>query len=135
MEQDKDILNNKSYAFAIRIVRLSQYLHNENKEFVLSRQVLKSGTSIGALVREAKYAQSKLDFIHKLSIALKEANETYYWLSLLYDTNYIEERLFDSLLKDCNELISILVSSVKTMKSKMNHEKIKQKNEKIKNND
>ena len=135
MEQDKDILNNKSYAFAIRIVRLSQYLHNENKEFVLSRQVLKSGTSIGALVREAKYAQSKLDFIHKLSIALKEANETYYWLSLLYDTNYIEEKLFDSLLKDCNELISILVSSVKTMKSKMNHEKIKQKNEKIKNND
>jgi len=135
MEQDKDILNNKSYAFAIRIVRLSQYLHNENKEFVLSRQVLKSGTSIGALVREAKYAQSKLDFIHKLSIALKEANETYYWLSLLYDTNYIEEKLFDSLLKDCNELISILVSSVKTMKSKMNHEKIKQKTEKIKNND
>jgi len=135
MEQDKDILNNKSYAFAIRIVRLSQYLHNENKEFVLSRQVLKSGTSIGALVREAKYAQSKLDFIHKLSIALKEANETYYWLSLLYDTNYIEEKLFDSLLKDCNELIYILETSVKTMKSKMNHEKIKQKTEKIKNND
>jgi four helix bundle protein len=127
MEQDKDILNNKSYAFAIRIVRLSQYLHNENKEFVLSRQVLKSGTSIGTLVREAKYAQSKLDFIHKLSIALKEANETYYWLSLLYDTNYIEEKLFDSLLKDCNELISILGSSVKTMKKNILLEEMKSK--------
>jgi four helix bundle protein len=99
----KDVLKDKSYAFAIRIVRLSQYLQNEHKEFVLSRQILKSGTSIGALVREAKYAQSTLDFIHKLSIALKEANETYYWLSLMYDTNYIEVKLFNSLLKDCDE--------------------------------
>ena len=115
----KDALKDKSFAFAIRIVRLSQYMHSEHKEYVLSRQILKSGTSIGALVREAKYAQSTLDFIHKLSIALKEANETYYWLSLLYETNYIEEKLFNSLLQDCNELISLLVSSVKTSKNKL----------------
>ena len=114
----KDVLKDKSYAFAIRIVRLSEYLQNEHKDYVLSRQILKSGTSIGALVREAKYAQSTLDFIHKLSIALKEANETYYWLSLLHDTNYIEGNLFDSLLKDCDELISLLVSIVKTTKNK-----------------
>ena len=114
----RDVLKDKSYAFAIRVVRLSQYMHDEHKEYVLSRQILKSGTAIGALVREAKYAQSTLDFIHKLSIALKEANETYYWLSLLYDTNYIEEKLYNSLLNDCDELISILVSIVKTTKNK-----------------
>ena len=87
MEQNKNILNIKSYAFAIRIVRLAQHLQGEHKEYVLSRQVLKSGTSIGALVREAKYAQSTLDFIHKLRIALKGANETYYWLTFLKDTD------------------------------------------------
>ena len=123
--QNKNILNNKSYAFAIRIVKLSQFLQNEHKEYVLSRQVMKSGTSIGALVREAKYAQSSIDFIHKLSIALKEANETYYWLSLLYDTNYIKEKLFNSLLKDCDELISILVSIVKTTKNNLLQDKVK----------
>ena len=110
MEQNKNILKDKSYSFAIRTVRLAQYLQSEHKEYVLSRQVLKSGTSIGALVREAKFAQSTLDFIHKMSIALKEANETFYWLTLLKDTDYIEEKLFNSLLKDCDELISILVS-------------------------
>ena len=120
----KDVLKGKSYAFAIRIVKLTQFLQGEYKEFVLSRQILKSGTSIGALVREAKYAQSTLDFIHKLSIALKEANETYYWLSLLHDTNYIEEKLFNSLLNDCNELISLLVSIVKTTKKNLLQEKI-----------
>lgn len=115
----RDVLKDKSYAFAIRVVRLSQYMHDEHKEYVLSRQILKSGTAIGALVREAKYAQSTLDFIHKLSIALKEANETYYWLSLLYDTNYIEKKLYNSLLNDCDELISLLVSIVKTTKNKL----------------
>lgn len=119
----KDVLKDKSYAFAIRIVRFSQYLQNEQKEYVLSRQILKSGTSVGALVREAKYGQSTLDFIHKLSIALKEANETYYWLSLLHETNYIEAKLFHSLLKDCDELISLLVSIVKTTKNKLLTEK------------
>ncbi|MDD4606125.1 MAG: four helix bundle protein [Dysgonamonadaceae bacterium] len=117
MGQNKSILKNKSYFFAIRTVKLAQFLQ-QNKEFVMSKQILKSGTSIGALVREAEFAHSKLDFINKLSIALKEANETTYWLSLLNDTNYIEEKLFDSLQKDCKELISILISIIKTTKKK-----------------
>lgn len=126
MGQNKGVLKNKSYFFAIRIVKLAQFLQ-QNKEFVMSKQILKSGTSIGALVREAEFAQSKLDFINKLSIALKEANETTYWLSLLNDTNYIEEKLFDSLQKDCKELISILVSIVKTTKNNMLNEKMNTK--------
>jgi len=124
--QNKSILKNKSYFFAIRTVKLAQFLQ-QNKEFVMSKQILKSGTSIGALVREAEFAQSKLDFINKLSIALKEANETTYWLSLLNDTNYIEEKLFDSLQKDCKELISILVSIIKTTKKNILHEEMKSK--------
>ena len=126
MGQNKSILKNKSYFFAIRTVKLAQFLQ-QNKEFVMSKQILKSGTSIGALVREAEFAQSKLDFINKLSIALKEANETTYWLSLLNDTNYIEEKLFDSLQKDCKELISILVSIIKTTKKNILHEEMKSK--------
>ena len=125
MENNKDVLKDKSYAFAIRIVKLAQFLQLEQKEFVLSRQVLKSGTLIGALVREAKFAQSTLDFIHKMSISLKEANETSYWLSLLRDTNYIEEKLFNSLQKDCAELITLLVSIVKTTKSNLIQDKSK----------
>lgn len=82
----KGSLKTKSYAFAIRIVRLSQFLQTEKKEFVLSKQVLRSGTAIGALHREAEFGQSKADFIHKMTIALKEANETSYWISLLRDT-------------------------------------------------
>ncbi len=100
----------------IRTVRLSQYLQSEKKEFVLSKQVLRSGTSIGALVREAEFGQSKADFANKMSIALKEANETDYWLSLLKDTEFINDKLFNSLQKDCKELIAMLVSTVKTSK-------------------
>jgi four helix bundle protein len=111
-------LREKSYKFAVRIVRLSQFLQREKKEFILNKQVLRSGTAIGALIREAEYAQSNADFINKLSIALKEANETDYWLSLLKDTNYIETNLYDSFYQDSNELISMLVSSIKTAKAK-----------------
>lgn len=114
----KGSLKTKSYAFAIRIVRLSQFLQTEKKEFVLSKQVLRSGTAIGALHREAEFGQSKADFIHKMTIALKEANETSYWISLLRDTGYLEEKIFSSLLSDCNELIAILVASIKTIKNK-----------------
>ena len=127
MAQNEDALEIKSYSFSIRVVRLTQFLQKESKEYVLSQQILKSGTAIGALVREAEFAQSTLDFIHKMSIALKEANETSYWLSLLNDTNYIEEKLYDSLQKDCKELISILVSIVKTTKNNILHEKMKSK--------
>ena len=114
----ESILRDKSYTFAIRIVRLAQFLQQEQKEFILSKQILRSGTSIGALIREAEYAQSDADFIHKFSISLKEANETDYWLSLLKDADYIDDKQYQSLYQDCDELISMLVSTIKTMKAK-----------------
>lgn len=115
----KSILKDKSYAFAIKIVELSRVLQIEQKEYVLSKQLLKSGTSIGALIREAEFAQSKSDFIHKMSIALKEANETDYWLNLLKDTSYLEQTKFESLNGVCKELIAMLVSTIKTSKDKL----------------
>jgi four helix bundle protein len=111
-----DALSAKSYAFAIRIVRLSQYLQSEKKEYVLSKQILKSGTAVGALIREAAYAQSKPDFISKMSIALKEVNETKYWLNISKDTDYLEVKLFDSLLTDCKQLLKLLISTINTSK-------------------
>ena len=110
-------LKDKSYQFAIRVVRLSQFLQKDKKEFVLSKQVLRSGTAVGALIREAEFGQSKADFTNKMSIALKEANETEYWFSLLMDTEFISEDQFMSLQSDCKELIAMLVSTVKTSKS------------------
>jgi len=115
----KSILKDKSYAFAILIVKLSQSLVNEKKEYVLTKQLLRSGTAIGALIREAEFAQSKADFIHKMSISLKGANETLYWLDLLRDTDYVTE---ETHLIHCNlnsELVAMLVSSIKTTKSKI----------------
>jgi four helix bundle protein len=116
VKSEESPLKNKSYAFAIRIVRLSQYLQTQKKEFILSKQILRSGTAIGALIREAEFGQSKPDFISKMSISLKEANETAYWLSLLKDTDYIDEKMFCSIQPDCQELIAMLVSTVKTSK-------------------
>lgn len=116
MNNGKNVLKNKSYDFAIRIVKLSQYLQAEKKEFILSKQILRSGTAIGALVREAEYGQSKIDFIHKLTIALKETNETEYWLNILHDTGYIEQKLCISLTDDCQELLKLLIASIKTAK-------------------
>ena len=113
----ESVLKDKSYAFAIRIVKLSQLLQSEKKEFVLSKQILKSGTAIGASVREAEFGQSKADFANKMSIALKEANETDYWLCLLKDTEHIKNGLFETLRKDCKELIAMLISTVKTSKN------------------
>ena len=113
----KSILKDKSYAFAIRIVKLHQFLCSEKKEFVLSKQLIRSGTAVGALVREAEFGQSKPDFRSKMSIALKEANETEYWLSLLKDTGYLNEKMFRSISDDCLELIKLLVATVKTTKS------------------
>ena len=114
----KSVLKDKSYAFAVRIVRLSQYLQNEKKEFVLSKQVLRCGTAIGALIREAEFGQSNADFTSKMSISLKEANKAHYLLSLLKDTNHIDEKMFLSIETDCKELIAMLVSTVKTSKTK-----------------
>ena len=110
----KSILKTKCYEFAIRIVKLSQFLVAEHREFVLSKQILRSGTAVGALIREAEYGQSKADFRHKMAIAPKEASETDYWLHLLKDTNYLTERLFQSLSDDCIELIKLLTATVKT---------------------
>ena len=115
----ESILRTKSYQFAILIVKLSQKLVSENKEYVLSKQLLKSGTAVGALIREAEFAQSKKDFINKMSIALKEANESVYWIDLLKDTYYIEVTHHKTLVSDCKELVAMLVSSIKTTKSRL----------------
>ena len=117
MKKD-NILYDKSYLFAIRVVKLSQFLVKEKKEYILSKQILRSGTSIGALVSESKYAQSRADFINKLMVALKEANETQYWINLLYDTDYITEQMHKSLYTDIDEIISLLVAITKTIKNK-----------------
>lgn len=108
----------KSYQFAIRIIKAYKYLSAEQKEFILSKQMLRSGTAVGALIREAEHAESKADFIHKLSIALKEANETEYWLMLLHDTEFLDEKSFQSIVFDCLEIIKMLISIIKTSKLK-----------------
>jgi four helix bundle protein len=113
----KGPLWHKSFAFALRVVKLAKYLQDEKKEFVLSRQVLRSGTAIGALVREAEHAESKADFAHKMNIALKEANETLYWLELLCQAQYITEPSYESIRADSEELVKLLVSIVKTTKA------------------
>ena len=115
-EKSKSPLRDKSYAFAINIVKLSQSLVSEKKEYVLSKQVLRSGTAIGALIRESEFAASKADFINKLTVSLKEANETEYWLMLLYDTSYLDNEEFLQLQSACKELIAMLVSYIKTSK-------------------
>ncbi len=108
----------KSKAFALRIIKLYKYLKEEKREYVMSEQLLKSGTSIGANCREASRAQSMADFASKLNIALKEADETSYWLELLYESEYINKQQFDSIIADDDELIRMLVSAVKTSNTK-----------------
>jgi four helix bundle protein len=110
------IISEKSFQFAIRIINLYKYLKSEHAEFILSKQMLRSGTSIGAMSREASQAESKKDFIHKLNIALKEANECSYWLELLAETNYITNKMFTSINIECVELIKILTAIIKTSK-------------------
>ena len=111
-----DFLTKKSLSFAIRIVNLCKFLTEEKKEFVISKQILRSGTSIGANIRESKGAVSKADFVNKLAIAYKEALETQYWLELLFKTEYINKELFDSIFADCDELSKLLFVSQKTAK-------------------
>ena len=110
------IIDKKSKAFALRIIKLYKQLKEIDKEFVLSKQILRSGTSIGANARERKNSQTKADFINKLSIALKEADETQYWLELLYESGIINENIFSSLNNDLKEIIAIITSSIKTAK-------------------
>ncbi len=106
----KAIIEEKSFDFAVRIVKLYQYLCEEKKEYVLSKQLLRSGTSIGANVSESQRGQSRPDFYSKIAIALKEANEAYYWIRLLHATEYLSEKQYSSLNSDINEIISILVA-------------------------
>jgi four helix bundle protein len=120
-------LKEKSYAFAIRVVNMSRNLVTEEKEYILSKQVLRSGTAIGALIMELKRAESKPDFIHKLGIALKEAEETQYWISLLKDTKLIDKKMYDSMSHDTKELVAMLVSSVNTAKANLLKEKESEK--------
>jgi four helix bundle protein len=114
----KSAVKDKSYLFALRIIKLYQYLSEHKKEYVLSKQILRCGTSVGALVREGEQAESKADFIHKMAISLKEANETEYWLNLIKDSGYIDKKMFDSIINDCKELIALLTAIIKTTKSK-----------------
>ena len=116
--EDKSIVRKKSKAFASRIVKLGRYLHETQKEFILSKQVIRSGTSIGANLAEAQYAASKSDFVNKLRISLKECSETMFWLELLEENGYLGDSEFLSLKDDCRELLKLLVSSVRTLVEK-----------------
>ena len=112
----ENILIDKSIAFAARIVKLNQYLTKEKKEYVISKQIIRSGTSIGANITEASYGQSRADFIAKMHIALKETAETEYWIRLLLLSKYISDDMCNSLLDDCIELKRILIASINTAK-------------------
>ena len=114
-----NVIQTKSYAFAIRIVNAYKFLTNDQKEYVLSKQMLRSGTAIGALVAEAHHAQSSADFLNKMNVALKEANETFYWLSLLSFKVYLREQFFNSFSIVCKELFALLVSIVYAVKSSL----------------
>ena len=112
------VTEEKSKSFAIRIVRLYQYLKDEKNEYVLSKQLLRSGTSVGANLSEAKYAISRNDFIAKQYIALKEVSETLYWLELLFKTDYLTQEQYDSIYQDAEELRKLLSSSTKTFQAR-----------------
>ena len=109
-------LSDKSQKFAVRMAKLRRMLNEKQREYILAGQLVRSGTAIGALVCESEYAQSRLDFISKLSIALKEANETRYWLTILYEAGYITEVEYKSVVSDCSELVAMLVASIRTAK-------------------
>ncbi len=121
--KNENPVRDKSYTFALKIVELYRTLSEGKREFVLSKQVLRSGTSIGANIEEALGGQSKKDFQSKLLIAYKEARETHYWLRLLHDSGYIDDKNFDSISLDCNELLRLLGSITKSMKEKINNSK------------
>ncbi len=113
----ENLIKDKSYEFALRVIKLYQYLIKEKKEFVISKQILRSGTSIGAMIRESVYGESRADFIHKLSMANKEAHETQYWIQLIRDSHFISAKAADSLLIDCEELCKIISRIILTTKS------------------
>lgn len=115
----ENIIKDKSFLFAIRVVKLCRFIQAEKKEFVLSKQLLRSGTSIGAMVRESEHSESKADFIHKLSIAQKETNETLYWLELLQESEILEKEHFESIYPQAQELIKLITAIIKTSKNNL----------------
>lgn len=115
----KDNLRDKSKDFANKIINLYKYL-DDNKEFIISKQILRSGTSVGANIRESEYASSRKDFISKLQISLKECNESAYWLELLFENNYIQEDMYNELYSICMSILKMLKSSIRTLKEKEN---------------
>lgn len=112
----ENIVKNKSFEFALKVMRLNQFLIAEKKEYVIAKQLLRSGTAIGALVRESEYAESKADFIHKLAIALKEANETEYWIELIFCSRIIDAKWYRDLIFDVKELLRLLISIIRSSK-------------------
>ncbi len=106
----------KSYSFSLEIIEIHKFLIDTKREFVLSKQLLRSGTAIGALIKEAEHAQSRADFLHKMNVALKEANETEYWLMLLKDSNYINNEQYDKLINSCKTILRLLISIVRSTK-------------------
>jgi four helix bundle protein len=114
--KSKNAIKDKSFAFAVRVVRICQYLVEQKKEYVLSKQLLRSGTSVGAMLREAEHAESRSDFSHKLAIAQKEINESMYWL-LLKEANYLNVNEFEAIHKDAVEIIKLLTAILKSTKS------------------
>jgi four helix bundle protein len=119
-EIKENAIKNKSFDFALRIIKMYKFLIDQKKEFVMSKQILRSGTAIGALVWEAEHAESKADFIHKMAIAQKEANETNYWIELLYQSEYLEEKSYLPFIEDIKELNKILSSIIITSKERKN---------------
>jgi four helix bundle protein len=114
-----NVVKDKSFRFAIRVVNLYKYLTSEKSEFIIARQLLRSGTAVGALVRESVHAESKNDFIHKLAIAQKEANESIYWIELLQATEYLSDEQFTSIIADAKEVISLITAIIKTTKKSL----------------
>jgi len=115
--KNENVIQNKSYQFSLRIIKLYKYLIEKKKEFVLSKQILRCGTSIGANIEEGIAGQSKADFIAKFQIALKESRETHYWIRLLIDSDYLDKKSGQSILEDCEELLKLLSAILKTSKS------------------
>ena len=114
----ENIIKQKSFDFALRIVNLFRFLCEQKKEYVMSKQLLRSGTAIGALVRESEHAESKSDFVHKMAIAQKEANEADYWLELLYKSDYLDEKMYSSIKSDIKEIRKILASIIISIKKR-----------------
>ena len=115
--KDKNIVEEKNFDFAVRVVKLYKYLTTVKQEFVMSKQLLRSGTSIGANISEAQQAQSQMDFLSKMSISLKESYESDYWLRLLYHTDYLNEEEYESIISDCRTITKLLVSIIKSTKT------------------